>query len=60
MEGYSLQSLLVIHQANSADFGYYGCAVTNSFGSDELSILLEREGRTGQSTIKVKFSWREG
>lgn len=56
MEGYSLQSLLVIHQANSVDFGYYGCAVTNSFGSDELSILLEREGRTGQSTIKVKFS----
>ena len=28
-------------EATSDDFGYYGCTVTNSRGSDELSIRLE-------------------
>jgi len=41
--GYTFQSTLIIRDATSEDFGYYGCAVTNSMGSDELSIHLEMQ-----------------
>ena len=43
--GYTFQSTLIIRDATSEDFGYYGCAVTNSMGSDELSIHLEMQGK---------------
>lgn len=41
--GYQFQSTLIIRDSTSEDFGYYGCAVTNSMGSDELSIHLEMQ-----------------
>ena len=43
--GYQFQSTLIIRDSTSEDFGYYGCAVTNSMGSDELSIHLEMQGK---------------
>jgi len=41
--GFHTRSTLLIREATSDDFGYYGCTVTNSRGSDELSIRLEPE-----------------
>ena len=43
-EGFQFQSTLIIRDSSSEDFGYYGCAVTNSRGSDEASIYLEKQG----------------
>ena len=43
-EGFQFQSTLIIRDSSSEDFGYYGCAVTNSRGSAEASIYLERQG----------------
>ena len=44
MEGYTFQSTLIIREATNEDFGYYGCAITNSLGSVEASIYLEKQG----------------
>ena len=44
-DGYTFQSTLIIRDSTSEDFGYYACAVTNSVGSDELSIHLEMQGK---------------
>ena len=43
-EGFQFQSTLIIRDSTSDDFGYYGCAVTNSRGSAEASIYLEKQG----------------
>ena len=44
VDGFQFQSTLLIRDTESEDFGYYGCAVTNSLGSDEVSIYLEKQG----------------
>ena len=44
LEGYTFESTLIIREATSEDFGYYGCAITNSLGSVEASIYLEKQG----------------
>ena len=43
-DGFQFQSSLIIRDSVADDFGYYGCAVTNSRGSDEASIYLEKQG----------------
>ena len=44
LEGYTFQSTLIIRDSTNEDFGYYGCAITNSLGSVEASIYLEKQG----------------
>ena len=44
MEGYTFESTLIIRESTTEDFGYYGCAITNSLGSVEASIYLEKQG----------------
>ena len=44
VDGFQFQSTLLIRDTTSEDFGYYGCAVTNTLGSDEASIYLEKQG----------------
>ena len=46
LEGYTFESTLIIREATNEDFGYYGCAITNSLGSVEASIYLEKQGNT--------------
>ena len=42
---------IIFRSASSEDFGYYGCTVTNSRGSAELSIRLEMEGEVNMPII---------
>ena len=44
-DGFTFLSTLIIRDTSLEDFGYYGCAVINSHGSDELSIHLEMNGQ---------------
>ena len=41
---FNFQSSIAIRSTEEEDFGYYGCAVTNGNGSDEVFIHLEMKG----------------
>ena len=56
LEGYTFESTLIIRDSTAEDFGYYGCAITNSLGSVEASIYLEKQGTISSFVKYFKFS----
>ena len=56
LEGYTFESTLIIRESTTEDFGYYGCAITNSLGSVEASIYLEKQGTISSFYKYFKFS----
>ena len=53
-DGFTFLSTLIIRDTSYEDFGYYGCAIINSLGSDELSIHLEMNGQ--YKYLKMMFN----